>query len=617
MNADLFLRSAVSSGALTQAAADLCARLYKENPRAGSIAELVVGRGLMKPPQALAAVERLISGGAAKIPGCELQKLLSRTPCGFLYRGKQTAVGRAVAVRIWPRCLVGEQTIQRILGSIRAAAKANHPKIVQTIDARDAGSFGYLLTEYLQGEPLQKRLASPEPLSENEALRVAVDCAEALGAAHKAGVVHGDLRPDKVIIGPEGEAKVTGFGCGLTQAEAAVSAAVMGHGRRPEPYRAPELSEGEEPTPKSDFYSLGVILYEMLTGVPPFGEGVAAKVAARQLVEAAPLPGDGEISEGTEEIVSRLLEREPEGRYKDASTLVSDMGRVIEGRRPSRSKRPILAQRAAKSSRALAPVLAGILFAIGAVPIGLLLGAERKSDGPSRREEVKKELAAMQPNVEVTEEDGRSADRAVQEVLELAELENAPPDRTASRLRRIEQAYRGTEAARQAKEKAEDFDRLAEEKRKEEEREAALWIPTPPIVSPEEPPRVVPIPEPPGVERPTPARGSLEEVVEKSRGLESERRFGEAARLLEDFARQRAGTSASRRAAMLAQAVTRRAESAFEDEIERARGLAREGRFSAAVEVYETATERFGMPAIEEKAKLEITLLKLAQKLRR
>ena len=220
---------------------------------------------------------------------------------------------------------------ERFMREALAAAALSHPHVVAVYDAGEDAQGPYLVMEYVEGETLADRLRREGLLPLADALRIAVACARALDHAHRRGVVHRDVKPGNVLLGVDGSVKLADFGIAkvawegepLTQTASLVGTAA---------YLAPERVQGEESTPSSDVYALGVVLYEMLTGRPPF-EGETPLATALAHVNQQPIP-PGQLRElppPVEEAVMRCLAKDPQHRFADAGALAEALGKVDVG----------------------------------------------------------------------------------------------------------------------------------------------------------------------------------------------------------------------------------------------------------------------------------------------
>ncbi len=215
----------------------------------------------------------------------------------------------------------------------RSAATLSHPNVVQVYDARrSADGRQYIVMEYVTGGTLKQRLAREGPLKPDEAVRLASHIAQALRAAHERGVVHRDVKSQNILMSKSGDAKVADFGIARAADATTISrpGAILGTAK----YMSPEQATGAGATPRSDLYSLGVVLYEMLTRELPFEADDPAEVRARHVTEPPPYPRDAnpEVPSAVDALVARLLAKDPDDRLGSAAELVEELRRVRKHR---------------------------------------------------------------------------------------------------------------------------------------------------------------------------------------------------------------------------------------------------------------------------------------------
>ena len=235
---------------------------------------------------------------------------------GVVYKARDTRLGRSVAIK-----LVNAEFTQRFEREARAISALNHPHICTLHDVGDHEGAPYLVMEYVEGKPLK----GPVPV--NEALRYAIQIAQALVAAHKAGIVHRDLKPDNILLTGQESVKVLDFGLAKLQPTVKTDAptlmtmteqgAISGTG----PYMSPEQAQGEPVDARSDIFSFGAVLYELLSGRRAFrGETMGATLAAVIAFEPPPLK---EASAEVARIVGKMLAKKREDRYQSAEEVLA------------------------------------------------------------------------------------------------------------------------------------------------------------------------------------------------------------------------------------------------------------------------------------------------------
>ena len=217
----------------------------------------------------------------------------------------------------------------RFVREARAAASFTHPHAVAVFDAGDADGFLYLVMELVEGRPLADRIAAG-PLAVDEAVRIVDEVLQALGAAHRAGIVHRDVKPGNVLLASDGFVKLADFGIAKRTGDRDLTLAGQFIGT-PE-YLAPEQVDGRPVTPATDLYAAGVVLFEALAGSPPFAAGspLATALAHRD----APVPDlrrrRGDVPEHVVRAVARAMEKEPAARFATAEQMRAALaGRVV------------------------------------------------------------------------------------------------------------------------------------------------------------------------------------------------------------------------------------------------------------------------------------------------
>jgi len=254
---------------------------------------------------------------------------------GVVYKARDTKLDRLVALKFLPTHLAAsEQDKDRFMHEARAASALDHPNIgvVHEIDETDDGN-AFICMAYYAGQTLKERLENG-PLSDEKTIDVALQVADGLQRAHQEGIVHRDIKPANIILAENDTVKIVDFGLAKLSSDtrSRSSEPTSSHGGTA-PYMSPEQIKGGPVDHRSDLFSLGIVLYEMLTGRLPFtGEHYAAIFYAISHLEPVPLSRYRQnIPAGFEQIVNRLLQKNPEERYQNAADLIADLERLKSG----------------------------------------------------------------------------------------------------------------------------------------------------------------------------------------------------------------------------------------------------------------------------------------------
>jgi serine/threonine protein kinase len=246
---------------------------------------------------------------------------------GVVYRAHDTKLDRDVALKFLPHSLAGDPVErERFFHEARAAAALTHPNIAVVYEFGEHDGRIFISMEYVEGRTM-KALAASGPLPMNDVLDLAIQVCAGLAGAHERGIVHRDIKGDNIIVTPKGQAKITDFG--LARLQGATRLTKTGSTLGTAAYMSPEQARGEETDRRSDIFSFGVVLYELLTGRLPFrGEHPSALMYSIVNEEPAPIARFNEkATPELERIVARALEKGKEVRYQHADDLLADLRR--------------------------------------------------------------------------------------------------------------------------------------------------------------------------------------------------------------------------------------------------------------------------------------------------
>ncbi len=260
----------------------------------------------------------------------ELEELVGTGGMSSVYRAHDRLLERDVALKVLhPQFTADTDYVERFRREARSVARLSHPNIVTVIDRGEQDGRQFIVFEYVRGENLKTLLQRVGPLPQEEAVRLALQIARALGFAHDNGLVHRDVKPQNVLLNGDGQAKVTDFGIarsldvgGLTQ-----TGTVMGTSD----YIAPEQARGSQVDAQSDIYSLGTVLYELLTGEVPFPGDNFVAVALRHINEPPPSVRERrpDVSPRLDAVIRRAMAKDPRDRFRSMDELCAELSACL------------------------------------------------------------------------------------------------------------------------------------------------------------------------------------------------------------------------------------------------------------------------------------------------
>ncbi len=263
----------------------------------------------------------------------QLVRQIARGGTAQVYMARDLLLDRPIALKVlFPELSTDSSFVGRFRREAQAAANLSHPNIVPVFDWGESERTYYIVMEYVDGQPLSSIIRDQAPLEFQLAASIAADISKALSYAHRHGVVHRDVKPGNVLITSDGQVKVTDFGIARavgTDDNVTQTGLVMGTAT----YFSPEQAQGLGVDGRSDVYALGVVLYEMVTGRPPFSADTPVAIAYKHVSEAAVAPREVEprVPAALEAIIMRAMAKQPGERYPTAEDFHSDLQRYLQG----------------------------------------------------------------------------------------------------------------------------------------------------------------------------------------------------------------------------------------------------------------------------------------------
>ncbi|MCJ7543569.1 MAG: serine/threonine protein kinase [Phycisphaerae bacterium] len=345
--ARLVVEQRLATQAEVQHCLDLMAQIAEEGGER-STADIMVEQGVVTPNQ-IGRLKRQLdeSGRAQEIPGYRVMEKLGSGAMAHVFKARQLSLDRLVAVKVLPRQLSeSREYVERFYKEGKAAAKLNHPNIVQAIDVGEAGGFHYFVMEYVEGHTLHDELLAHKVFSETEALRVIIQVAKALEHAHRQGLIHRDVKPKNIMITKDGRVKLADMGLARVADDAQAAQKEAGRAFGTPYYISPEQIRGELDIDfRADIYSLGATLYHLVTGRVPF-EGPSPQAVMMKHLKEPLIPPDHintTLSAGLGEVVEVMMAKDRDHRYASTSDLLMDLESIQAGQPPLQARSRIKA----------------------------------------------------------------------------------------------------------------------------------------------------------------------------------------------------------------------------------------------------------------------------------
>ena len=261
-------------------------------------------------------------------------EIISQTGVGGMatvYTARDNVLNRKVAIKVLKdEFTTDEEFVKRFNSEAQAAASLSHPNIVSIYDVGNEDGIYYIVMELVRGKTLKQIITEEGALPWKWSVNIAMQIASALDTAHKNNIVHRDIKPHNIIITEDGVAKVTDFGIAKAVSNSTITA--FGTTIGSVHYFSPEQAKGGYTDAKSDIYSLGVVMYEMLTGRVPFDSDTSVSVALKHMQEppVPPMEINDNIPQAVNDIILKAMEKEPMARYQTATAMMRDLSRALK-----------------------------------------------------------------------------------------------------------------------------------------------------------------------------------------------------------------------------------------------------------------------------------------------
>ena len=386
-----------------------------------------------------------------------------------VYRGKDEKLDRYVTVKVLREEFVGdEEFIERFRSEACSAARLSHPNIVRAYDVGEDGEVCYIVNEYIHGDTLKKAIKEKAPFDSRSTINVAIQIASALSQAHKAHIVHRDIKPQNILVGTDGVVKVTDFG--IARAATASTMTTTANAAGSVHYFSPEQARGGYVDEKSDIYSLGITMFEMITGVLPYQGNNSVSIALMHINQELPdiRQYNPNCTASLEGIIKKATMKKADERYANIDLLLADL---------IRARADVTGEKKIPSMQGKAEMRDKAAEAAAESPVER---AEKKNEGlrMSRRAEAAAQLRAMQEKAEAEKaaqlreaQEKTEAEKAAQAAEQVPE-ETKPADAQeleSIRAGRMEAAAEESAADAEEKEEQTAEEQTATEEESDEE----------------------------------------------------------------------------------------------------------------------------------------------------
>ncbi len=309
-----------------------------------------------------------------------------------VYRGRDRKLDRYVTIKVLREEFIGdEEFIERFRSEACSVARLSHPNIVRAYDVGEDGDINYIVNEYIHGDTLKKAIKEKAPFDSRSTINVAIQIASALSQAHKAHIVHRDIKPQNILVGTDGVVKVTDFG--IARAATASTMTTTANAAGSVHYFSPEQARGGYVDEKSDIYSLGITMFEMITGVLPFQGNNSVSIALMHINDELPdiRQYNPNCTRSLEGIIRKATMKKADERYASIDLLLADLIRArAELSGSAKEEKP-----AEKKKAAVGAAAAGAAVGAGAAGVRMSRRAEAAARLREAQEKMETEKAAQ------------------------------------------------------------------------------------------------------------------------------------------------------------------------------------------------------------------------------
>ena len=279
---------------------------------------------------------------AQQIPGFQIQSKIGQGAMAVVFKAKQLSLDRIVAIKVLPKRLSeNPEFVERFYKEGKAAARLNHPNIVQAYDVGESSGYHYFVMEFIDGDTIYDHVTGGKPIEEHEALRIILQSAKALQHAHAQGLIHRDVKPKNIMLTEGGVVKLADMGLAREVGDYATAAAEAGRAYGTPYYISPEQIRGDlQIDCRADIYALGATFYHMVTGRVPFDGSTPSSVMHKHLKEPLVPPDhiNSRLSAGVGEIIEVMMAKDPNDRYPSTEELITDLEAVTRGEPPLQAR---------------------------------------------------------------------------------------------------------------------------------------------------------------------------------------------------------------------------------------------------------------------------------------